>query len=547
MTRMRVRGRIRRALGRDRAPGVEAPPPLIDQFRELTGMRAPGGPPPESAVRVGIASFGAGPGHLVVDTLLAHALELRGAACQLLVCDVPELPGCDERLLESDDNRRCATCIDPKRPFLDAAGVDWVALSALLPDGTATLAAVEAAVAACPDDELTRFEFEGWPVGEWLGSSVASFLRSDSHGMRPEVVEARRRYLVSGVVALVAARRWLDEWQPDVLMVISGRHVLWRAAREVAEARGVKVVCREMFNESFDCHIYAVNSSCEDPALPEAWAAARSTPLTPEQDARVDEFLRGLPRFARQTEADPELETRQSAIRAQLGLEAGRPLLVLFTNVAWDLFVAERDAGFDGQMEWIAATLEFARRHPEIDLVVRAHPAEIVPKFRTRGRIADQIVEELSPLSPNTRLVGPESDISSDTLRSMATLNVVYCASVGLEAVIAGQPVLICGRPYYSGKGFTTDVGSRDEYERLLAEHLLCHPLRSDPEHALLARRFTYLIRFRYAIPMGLTNDDVTDLRLTIHGIDALAPGASAALDTVCDGILHRHEILLPA
>ena len=56
--------------------------------------------------------------------------------------------------------------------------------------------------AACPDDQLTRFEYEGWKLGEWLGSSVASFLRSDSHGMDPEVIEARRRYLTSGVVVV---------------------------------------------------------------------------------------------------------------------------------------------------------------------------------------------------------------------------------------------------------------------------------------------------------------------------------------------------------
>ena len=81
---------------------------------------------------------------------------------------------------------------------------------------------------------------------------------------------------------------------------------------------------REMFIESFDTHIYAVNSSCEDPAIPSAWAQARELPLTPEQEKGLDDHLRGLPAFARQVEYDPVLEERPSAIRSELCFSADR-------------------------------------------------------------------------------------------------------------------------------------------------------------------------------------------------------------------------------
>jgi hypothetical protein len=504
--------------------------------------------PRPDTVRIGIASFGAGANHLAVDSLLAHALQRRGAVCQLLLCDMPELPACDERFVGAPDNHRCqGECLSAKLPFLDVSGLDWVRMSRFLEDPQATIEMARDLVAACPDEELTRFEYEGWKLGEWLGSSVASFLRRDSHGMDPEVVAARRRYLIGGMVALIASRRWIETWQPDVLMVISGRHIFWRAAREVAQARGIKVVSREMFIESFDCHVYAVNSTCEDPALPHAWSEAREVPLTAEQESVLNENLKGLAAYARQIDHDPVLEARPAAIRAELGLAADRPLLVLFTNVSWDLFVAERDFAFDGQMEWIAATLEFVRRHPGLDLVVRAHPAEIVPKFQTRGRIIQQLEERFAPLPPNVRLIGPESKISSDTLRSMASLNLVYCSSVGLEAVIAGQPVLICGNPYYARKGFTINVDSPAQYTRLLEDLAAGNAPVPSPDSAELARRFLYLFKFRYGIRMGLTTDDNRATTFKIQQMDELEPGRSIALDTVCDGILNRDEILLPA
>ena len=546
---MTFRSALRRILPVTHDQSSDERPDLLSQFKALMATAPATGPTSgRLLVRVGIASFGAGVNHLVVDSLLAHALQRRGAVCQLLLCDMPELPGCDERFVGTENNHRCqGDCISPKLPCLEVCGIDWVRLSAFLDDPAATLKMATDLVAACLDDDLMRFEYEGWKLGEWLGSSVASFLRADSHGMDPEVIKARRRYLVSGLVALLASRRWIDTWRPDILMVISGRHIFWRAAREIAQARGIKVVSREMFIESFDCHIYAVNSSCEDPAIPNAWAEARERPLTPDQERTLDKDLRGLPAFARQVAYDPVLEERPSAIRSALNLSADRRLLVLFTNVSWDLFVAERDFAFDGQMEWIAATFEFVRRHPELDLVVRAHPAEIVPKFQTRGRIVQQIEERFAPLPPNVRLIGPESTVSSNTLRSMASVNLVYCSSVGMEAIIAGQPVLICGNPYYARKGFSINVDSPDQYDRLLEDHATGKPWTAPPQSVELARRFLYLFKYRYGIRMGLTSDDNRKTDLKIRDMRDLDPGMSLPLDTACDGILHRDEILLPA
>jgi hypothetical protein len=519
---------------------------LYRQFADLVATASHPAPAPDP-VRVGFAVFGAGVPHLIVDHLLAAALEQRGAVTQFLLCDLPSLPACDERIAQVQPNERCASCLAQKRPFLDVSGVDWVPMSRYLGDDAAAAEAeARAVVAALRDDELTGFTADGWPVGAWLGSSVAGYLRADSHGMAPEVVAARRSFLVVGILALRSAIAWLDEFRPDVLVVLSGRHVFWRAAREVAQARGIKVVSREMYDESFDRHVYAVNSSCEDPALDAGWAEARHRPLTPDQEARVDHFLRGLPAFARQTAADPVLETDATAIRQTLGLTGTRPLLVLFTNVSWDLFVAERDHAFDGQMEWLAATFAFVRDHPELDLVIRAHPAEIVPKFRTVGRIVEQITERFSPLPENVYLVGPESDLSSDTLRAMATCNLVYCASVGLEAAVAGQPVLVCGAPYYARKGFTVDVDSPAEYRSLLERIAADDTPSAPPDSPTLARRFVHLMKFRYAMDMHWTTADPMRLELTISDLGDLAPGRSTVVDTVCDGILHRVEILLP-
>src|SRR4051812_13703866 len=126
---MILRDALRRLLPLGQAS--DEPSELLAQFRALMATTAvstrPSGQRP---LRVGIASFGAGVNHLVVDCLLAHALQRREAVCELLLCDLPDLPGCDERFVGSENNHHCqGDCIAAKLPCLEVCGLDWVRLS----------------------------------------------------------------------------------------------------------------------------------------------------------------------------------------------------------------------------------------------------------------------------------------------------------------------------------------------------------------------------------------------------------------------------------
>src|SRR4051794_18903416 len=105
---MTLRSALRRILPVAHGQASDDAPDLLAQFKALMATAPTSAPPPgKQLLRVGIASFGAGVNPLVVDCLLAHALQRRGAVCQLLLCDMPELPGCDERFVGSENNHRC--------------------------------------------------------------------------------------------------------------------------------------------------------------------------------------------------------------------------------------------------------------------------------------------------------------------------------------------------------------------------------------------------------------------------------------------------------
>jgi len=502
------------------------------------------GPPARAATGpvIGFATFGSGGWHFVIEALLAHALAARGARPALLLCDLPDLPICDERTVHSRRRERCDGCLHDKRALVAASGLPWRGLSSLT--DASTLARARTTVASLADHELAAYRERGWPVGQWLHVSACHYLRCDASGDAPEKVDTRRRLLITAIVAVAAVERWLDETRPEIVIVESGAHLVWRVAFELARGRGLSVVCREMGKGGWDRHLYALNADSMAPDLTEAWARARTQALSPDEDLAVEQFLQQLPqRTYRQqtavTRATPE------DLRAKFGIAAGARVAAAFTNVTWDLATAGRDVGFPGVRDWLITTIRTFRAHPSGHLIVRAHPAEA--SVLTRERILDQLAAEWPEGLPGVTFVPPEDTTAARDLCQVASLVLAYNSSVAIEAAADGHPVVVAGRPHYRGKGFTIDVSSQEEYRARLAQWADGATVAPPPDGAALARRYAHLFFLRYHVPMGWTTSPLEPpYRLRITSRDELEPGRNAALDAVCDGILAQRQIVLP-
>jgi hypothetical protein len=515
----------------------------LQLLRDFTRVMQAGPPARVGAGPViGFAAFGSGGWHFVIEALLAHALAARGARPALLMCDLPDLPICDERTIHSRHRERCDGCYHDKRTLVAASGLPWRGLSSLVDD--ATLLRARTTVAVLADHELTAHRERGWPVGQWLHVSACHYLRCDARGDEPEKVDTRRRLLTTAIVAVAAVERWLDETRPEIVVVESGAHLVWRVAFELARGRGLSVVCREMGKGGWDRHLYALNADSMAPDLTDAWASAQRQELSSDEALEVERFLQELPQHTYRQDAAVARATPES-LRSKFGIAAGARVAVAFTNVTWDLATAGRDVGFSGVRDWLIATIRTLRTHPSVHLIVRAHPAEA--SVLTRERILDQLAVEWPEGLPGVTLVPPEDTTSARDVCQVASLVLAYNSSVAIEAAADGHPVVVAGRPHYRGKGFTIDVSSRDEYRALLAQWADGATTAAPAGVATLARRYAHLFFLRYHVPMGWTTSPLEPpYRLRITSRHELEPGRNAALDSVCDGLLAHRQIVLP-
>ena len=179
-----------------------------------------------------------------------------------------------------------------------------------------------------------------------------------------------------------------------------------------------------------------------------------------------------------------------------------RPVLLLFTNISWDSTVVRQQGVFADPPQWLRATVEFFRTHPQYRLLIRIHPGEV--KLRhdpTRDSLEDYL-RRVVRLPENVDLIPAAAPVDSYDLMESARGGAVFTTTAGLEMAALGKPVIVVGEPHYGKHGFTLEAVSPVHYEELLLRVLEQSPDAVETkERARRARSYIYAAFLAYSIP----------------------------------------------
>ncbi len=471
------------------------------------------------------------PPWLEVEYCLATALRLRGHRVHGIVCD-GLLPLCEMNLGRTE-RPPCGVCVGWLARYEDAFGFGFSRLTHFVSSEDLDIA--ERQVAEMPDHELSTFVVDGVEVGRLARRELQRYSRG--FVFQPADDPAYRRWLVSALLLVRLAGRLLDRERPDIVVTSSGRTLPSACLCEVARRRAVHVVTWDTEPTYADGLVFSHNGAATIIPLDDAWSEAARQPLTIAELRELREFIR---RWTRSENTpfpyNPAPLEDQGSIRSQLGLRAGSPTIVAFTNSAWDMAAVDRDVGFASMFEWLFALVEYAVAHPEIDLVVRAHPSEtnVSPDLCSRTPVGAEILKRYSPLPGNIMLVEGASRVSSYVLADMAQVVIAYASRIGLEIALRGKRPWIAGDTTYRGKGFTRDLESKQEMVGLLDARRFDAVLAADEIE--LAERFAYLWFFRYVTRVPLLRP--SERPFALKTFRALAPGGDPAIDHLCEALM---------
>ncbi|MGH3265471.1 MAG: hypothetical protein ACRDNS_26150 [Trebonia sp.] len=483
------------------------------------------------------------------EMTVLQALRLRGASVDYVLCD-GLYTDCDLfwQAVEPRPANACVLCQADVTRLVAEMGMDFHWLGRYLTiEETAEAKAWAQSLAA---EDLLTATYGDWTIGEWVRLSIQSHFRAATLDVTdPKVERGARSYVYSGLVACFALARLLDVCAPDLLFLFNGRQSSTRVAFELARARDIRVVVHERGPRKETLSLVENATAISlDPVRRYAreWG---DVPLTAGELQSIATLL-GEREHGRGTGWKPFTASPQSPddVLARLGLRRGRPLWALFTS-SDDEVAGSTDyaSPFASQPEWIERSIDYARQHPEIDLVIRVHPNTGSRRSTGANRIQLEQMRRLAEdLPANVRMVDPDDELSSYPLMDLCSVGLVWISTVGLELACKGKTVVVAAGNWVSGAPFARTVADAAMYEPMLDELLTVAPQVFCAEIRRLALRLAYGLFIRIPIDFPLVSMPTPhEGRITYHSLDALLPGADAGVDR-CARILLDGEAICP-
>ncbi len=157
-------------------------------------------------------------------------------------------------------------------------------------------------------------------------------------------------------------------------------------------------------------------------------------------------------------------------------------------------------------IDWILQTIEWFRSNPDVQLIIRPHPAETSPQIpRTRETVSSAVESNGILLPKNAFMIKSDAKVTFSQLLSQFNVRgvVVHTTTVGFECPARGIPVVTTGKSPYRGFGFTIDPKSAQEYYASLSDVLKGERAVSASDQ-LLAKKFIKFYQFHYYSNTGL-------------------------------------------
>ncbi len=407
--------------------------------------------------------------HVLVVSLSDDAQQIQ---LEALLAKALELHGGEVTILTFRSARRAVR-------LFRAHGLRQVHYEDFVSTGSTVNEEAPAALERCRTiQDFKAFEYQQARIGRQALSTVIRARHEPRLDLDDESIRADiRRTIEYAIEGVEVGDRVLDAGSPDCLLMIERGYAGFGSIFDRALARDIPVIqfqaahrddsffLKRYTLEARDLHSRSLDERTWLLLLRDGWNPCREVALTRELAAQEEGkwFLARRHRHAAWRRGPEEL-------REHLSLDPDRKVAVLFSHILWDASMFYGRDIYPDQGRWFIETVRLAAEDDRVQWLVKLHPA-LFWKLRTDGNHAEpaeleMIREAIGVLPPHVRLLRPDDDVDNTDLFRIIDAGVTIRGTVGLELPSLGVPVLTAGTSDYSGRGFTVDADTVEEYER---------------------------------------------------------------------------------
>jgi hypothetical protein len=481
---------------------------------------------------------------LYFETILAHALNLRGADSKLLVCD-GVLSTCDGGTYIRDQRMYyCDSCTLYSGKLLSSMKVAVIKYSEFITPGE--ISAIEKEMESFDLNPKGKLFKDRVDIGNFARSSTIRYFLRGIHEDSDEFKRIYREKVKCALIVLKVAQNVYENEKPDVIVTLHGIYSPWGPMYEYFKQKGISVI---VYGKGTETNLFLFNENGREfeNIGNIFWEKLKTRNLTDKENRELDEYL--SQRFGgggdlKMYHEKLNVKKERHELRKIINLKSRyKKVFAMFTNLPWDAALMGFDTIFKDAFEWVRQTTRYFIDKPDYLLIIKVHPAE---KVWEKGTYSFQefIRNNFPDLPENIIILPPDTAISPYDLFSVIDLGLVYNGTLGLEMAVKGVPVLAAGKAHYLDKeGIVYKLKDTTEYFKMLEDHVVLNNNLNIFQNN--ARKYAYLLFIKAMIPISFFDEEnwfhVKWEKLN-NFKDLVA--SDKQLNNICDCIMNNKEIL---
>jgi len=492
---------------------------------------------------------------LSIDSILSVSVVLRGVDAEFLLCDgiLPACAVCEVNWYQNNVQnfiqdglgvKHCTQCLTTACDSIFSLGLNINLYSSFL--DKKSMVDAHSIAQSTPEDEITQLEIDGIKIGEHALTGALRFFARGELEVCQETISILRKYLEASILTFYVAKNLFNRNNYECIVLHHGIYVPQGVIADVAKKHDIRVVTWHPAYRN-RCFIFSHHDTYHHTLLNEPISEWENISWSAKFDNKISNYLK-----SRMVGNDdwisflnsPEFDLKK--IELESGVDFSRPCIGLLTNVVWDAQLHYPANAFKNMLDWLKSTIEYFSMRPDLQLLIRIHPAEVTGGNISQQKVIDEIKLWFKILPNNIFIINPESSISTYVAMSKCNSVLIYGTKTGVELACMGIPVIVAGEAWIRGKGITLDIDSKAAYLKKLDK--LPIVTKTSNEITLRAKKYAFHFFFRRMIPLSfmVPTKNRSLYSLNIKSIDELKKGEELGLDIICNGITNGGPFIYP-